>query len=114
GREGGCGWGLGSGLERPASIPTGRGPENRVRGLSYARAAGSAEWNTRRADRRGREGKAMYWPGTTAARSAAGFEAALALRVTTHEAEPGASPPGPSRPVGQAVGGIQVTVAQNA
>jgi len=56
----------------------------------------------------------MYWPGTTAARSAAGFEAALALRVTTHEAEPVASPPEASRPVGQAVEGIQVPVAQTA
>ena len=35
----------------------------------------------------------MYWPGTTAAGGAAGFEAALALRVTRQETDPVASPP---------------------
>ena len=52
----------------------------------------------------------MYWPGTTVA-GAAGFEAALALRVTRQETEPVASPPVTSRPVGQAFPGTQVPVA---
>jgi WhiB family redox-sensing transcriptional regulator len=56
-------------------------------------------------------GTDMYWPGTTAAGGAAGFEAALALRVTTQETEPVASPPVTSRPVGQALPGTQVPVA---
>jgi WhiB family transcriptional regulator, redox-sensing transcriptional regulator len=46
----------------------------------------------------------MYWPGTTAAGGAAGFEAALALRVTRQDAETAsvASPPVTApRPVGQ-------------
>ena len=53
----------------------------------------------------------MYWPGTTVAGGAAGFEAALALRVTRQETEPVASPPVTSRPVGQALPGTQVPVA---
>jgi WhiB family redox-sensing transcriptional regulator len=53
----------------------------------------------------------MYWPGTTAAGGAAGFEAALALRVTRPGAEPVASPPVASRPVGQALPGPRVPVA---
>ena len=53
----------------------------------------------------------MYWPGTTAAGGAAGFEAALALRVTRQGAEPVASPPVASRPAGQALPGTQVPVA---
>lgn len=56
----------------------------------------------------------MYWPGTTAAGGAAGFEAALALRVTRQEAEAVASPPVTSRPVGQVLTGAQVPVAPNA
>jgi WhiB family transcriptional regulator, redox-sensing transcriptional regulator len=52
----------------------------------------------------------MYWPGTTAAGGAAGFEAALALRVTRQETAPVASPV-TSRPVGQALPGTQVPVA---
>src|SRR5215467_1339474 len=56
----------------------------------------------------------MYWPGTTAAGRAAGFEAALALRVTTQGAEPVASPPVASRPVGQAAEGAQVSLAHTA
>jgi len=48
----------------------------------------------------------MYWPGTTAAGGAAGFEAALALRVTRQQTEPVTS-----RPVGQALPGTQVPVA---
>jgi WhiB family redox-sensing transcriptional regulator len=56
-------------------------------------------------------GTDMYWPGTTAAGGAAGFEAALALRVTRQETEPVASPPVTSRPVGQALPGTQVPVA---
>jgi WhiB family redox-sensing transcriptional regulator len=55
-------------------------------------------------------GTDMYWPGTTVA-GAAGFEAALALRVTRQETEPVASPPVTSRPVGQALPGTQVPVA---
>ena len=47
----------------------------------------------------------MYWPGTTAAGGAAGFEAALALRVTRQDAEQAGSPPMASRPVGQALPG---------
>jgi WhiB family redox-sensing transcriptional regulator len=54
----------------------------------------------------------MYWPGTTAAGGAAGFEAALALRVTRQGAEPVASPPVATRPVGQALPGTQVPVAR--
>lgn len=46
----------------------------------------------------------MYWPGTTAAGRAAGFEAALALRVSRQEAEPVVPPPLPSRPIGQVTG----------
>ena len=53
----------------------------------------------------------MYWPGTTAAGGAAGFEAALALRVTRQETESVASPPVTSRPVGQALPGTHVPVA---
>jgi WhiB family redox-sensing transcriptional regulator len=53
----------------------------------------------------------MYWPGTTAAGGAAGFEAALALRVTRQGAEPVASPPVATRPVEQALPGTQVPVA---
>ena len=56
-------------------------------------------------------GTDMYWPGTIAAGGAAGFEAALALRVTKQETEPVASPPVTSRPVGQALPGTQVPVA---
>jgi|SRR5579863_7220040 len=56
----------------------------------------------------------MYWPGTIAAGGAAGFEAALALRVTTQEAEAVASPPVASIPVGQILPGTQVPVAANA
>jgi WhiB family transcriptional regulator, redox-sensing transcriptional regulator len=56
----------------------------------------------------------MYWPGTIAAGGAAGFEAALALRVTTQEAEAVASPPVASIPVGQMLPGTQVPVAANA
>ena len=52
----------------------------------------------------------MYWPGTTAAGGATGFEAALALRVTRSETEP----PVTSRPVGQAFPGTQVPVAPTA
>jgi WhiB family transcriptional regulator, redox-sensing transcriptional regulator len=55
----------------------------------------------------------MYWPGTTVAGGAAGFEAALALRVTKQETEPVASPPVTSRPVGQALPGTQVPVARD-
>jgi WhiB family redox-sensing transcriptional regulator len=58
-------------------------------------------------------GTDMYWPGTTAAGGAAGFEAALALRVTRQETEPVASPPVTSRPVGQAFPGTQVPAARN-
>ncbi len=54
----------------------------------------------------------MYWPGTTVAGGAAGFEAALALRVTRQETEPVASPPVTSRPVGQALPGTQVPAAR--
>jgi WhiB family redox-sensing transcriptional regulator len=50
----------------------------------------------------------MYWPGTTAAGGAAGFEAALALRVTRQETEAVASPPVTSRPVGQALPGTRM------
>jgi WhiB family redox-sensing transcriptional regulator len=56
----------------------------------------------------------MYWPGTTAAGGAAGFEAALALRVTRQETDPVASPPVASRPVGQALPGTQVPAAPGA
>jgi len=56
----------------------------------------------------------MYWPGTTAAGGAAGFEAALALRVTRQETESVASPPVTSRPVGQALPGTHVPVAPTA
>jgi len=52
----------------------------------------------------------MYWPGTTAA-GAAGFEAALALRVTRQDTEAVASPPVTSRPVGQALPGTQAPAA---
>jgi WhiB family transcriptional regulator, redox-sensing transcriptional regulator len=52
-------------------------------------------------------GTDMYWPGTTAAGGAAGFEAALALRVTRQEMETVAAPPIAPRPVGQALPGIQ-------
>ena len=49
----------------------------------------------------------MYWPGTTAAGGAAGFEAALALRVTRQKTEPVGSPPmTDSRPVGQGHDGV--------
>jgi WhiB family redox-sensing transcriptional regulator len=53
----------------------------------------------------------MYWPGTTAAGGAAGFEAALALRVTRQDTEAVASPPVTSRPVGQALPGTQAPAA---
>jgi WhiB family transcriptional regulator, redox-sensing transcriptional regulator len=44
----------------------------------------------------------MYWPGTTAADAeAAGFEAALALRVTRQETGPVASPPVASQLAGR-------------
>jgi len=56
----------------------------------------------------------MYWPGTTVAGGAAGFEAALALRVTEQGAEPVASPPVASRMVGRAAEGSEVPVAQTA
>ncbi len=56
----------------------------------------------------------MYWPGTTAAGGAAGFEAALALRVTRQETEAVASPPVTSRPVGQALPGTRMPVVPNA
>src|SRR5262249_57858482 len=56
-------------------------------------------------------GTDMYWPGTTAAGVAAGFEAALALRVTKQETEPVASPPVTSTPVGRALPRTQVPVA---
>jgi len=56
----------------------------------------------------------MYWPGTTAAGGAAGFEAALALRVRTQGAEPVASPPMASRPGGQVTEGTQVPAAHTA
>jgi WhiB family redox-sensing transcriptional regulator len=56
----------------------------------------------------------MYWPGTTAAGGAAGFEAALALRVTRQETEAVASPPVTSKPVGQALPGTQMPVVRNA
>jgi len=56
----------------------------------------------------------MYWPGTTAAGGAAGFEAALAWRVTRQETEAVASPPVTSRPVGQALPGTQMPVVRNA
>src|SRR5262249_54641161 len=75
-------------------------------------------------------GTDMYWPGTTAAGGAAGpgrsgpgapaggggagFEAGLALRVTTQGADRVASPPMASRPVGQAAEGIQVPTAHTA
>jgi WhiB family redox-sensing transcriptional regulator len=52
-------------------------------------------------------GTDMYWPGTSAA-GAAGFEAALALRVTTQETGPVASPPVVTEPAGQALYGTQV------
>jgi WhiB family redox-sensing transcriptional regulator len=55
-------------------------------------------------------GTDMYWPGTTAAGGAAGFEAALALRVTRQDTEPVGSPPKASRPVGQALPGTQAPV----
>jgi len=56
----------------------------------------------------------MYWPGTTAAGGAAGFEAALALRVARQGAEPVASPPVASRTVGQALNGTRVPAAHTA
>jgi WhiB family redox-sensing transcriptional regulator len=56
-------------------------------------------------------GTDMYWPGTTAAGGAAGFEAALALRVTRQDTEPVGSPPTVSRPVGQALPVTQATAA---
>ena len=56
----------------------------------------------------------MYWPGTTAAGGAAGFEAALALRVTRQETEAVASPPVTSRPVGQALPGTRMPVVPDA
>src|SRR6476620_2839576 len=59
-------------------------------------------------------GTDMYWPGTTAARGAAGFEAALALRVTRQDTEAVASPPVTSRPVGQALPGTQAPAAHTA
>src|SRR5262249_60755487 len=52
-------------------------------------------------------GTDMYWPGTIAAGGAAGFEAALALRVT-QGAEPAASPPVATQPGGQAAEGTLV------
>ena len=55
----------------------------------------------------------MYWPGTTAAGGAAGFEAALALRVT-QGAEPVASPPVATQPVGQAAKGNLVPAVHTA
>ena len=54
----------------------------------------------------------MYWPGTSAA-GAAGFEAALALRVMTQEAQPVVSPPVAPQPVGQALPGTQVPTAHD-
>jgi WhiB family redox-sensing transcriptional regulator len=56
-------------------------------------------------------GTDMYWPGTTAAGGVAGFEAALALRVTRQDTESVASPPVTSRPVGQALSGTQAAAA---
>ncbi len=56
----------------------------------------------------------MYWPGTTAAGGAAGFEAALVLRVTRQDAERAASPPVTSRPAGQALRGTQAPAARTA
>jgi WhiB family redox-sensing transcriptional regulator len=50
-------------------------------------------------------GTDMYWPGTTAAGGAAGFEAALALRVTRQDTGSAGSPAMASRPVGQALPG---------
>jgi WhiB family redox-sensing transcriptional regulator len=51
----------------------------------------------------------MYWPGTTAAGGAAGFEAALALRVTRQDTESVASPPvTASRPAGQGHDGVPI------
>ena len=55
----------------------------------------------------------MYWPGTTAA-GATGYEAALALRVTTQETGPVASPPVAPQPVGQGFYGSQVPMVPNA
>ena len=52
----------------------------------------------------------MYWPGTTAAGGAAGFEAALALRVTRQDTELAGVPPMASRPVGQPLPVIQAPV----
>jgi WhiB family transcriptional regulator, redox-sensing transcriptional regulator len=59
-------------------------------------------------------GTDMYWPGTTAAGGAAGFEAAFALRMTRQDTEAVASPPVTSRPVGQALSGTQARAAQTA
>ena len=56
----------------------------------------------------------MYWPGTTAAGGAAGFEAALALRVTRQDTEPVGVPPMASRPVGQALPVIQAPAVPTA
>ena len=55
----------------------------------------------------------MYWPGTTAAGGATGFEAALALRVTREQAEPAAPARLPSPPVGQ-VTAVQMLTARAA
>ena len=56
----------------------------------------------------------MYWPGTTAAGGAAGFEAALALRVTRQETEAVASPPVTTTPAGQALPGTRMPLVPNA
>jgi WhiB family redox-sensing transcriptional regulator len=55
----------------------------------------------------------MYWPGTTAAGGVAGFEAALALRVTREDTEPVGSPLAP-RPVGPALPGTQAPAVPTA
>ena len=52
----------------------------------------------------------MYWPGTTAAGGAAGFEATLALRVTRQGTEPVGPGPVASRTIGQVPAGAQVPV----